>query len=49
MGQEDDIRQFIAFPKTKSATDPMTGAPLPAEQAALDTLGIRVAASTPAS
>ena len=49
MGQEDDIRQFIAFPKTKSATDPMTGAPLPAEQAALDTLGIKVAASTPAA
>jgi aspartyl-tRNA synthetase len=42
MGQQDDIRQFIAFPKTKSATDPMTGAPLPADGEQLKTLGIRM-------
>jgi aspartyl-tRNA synthetase len=32
----------IAFPKTKSASDPMTGAPLPAEASALEVLSIRV-------
>jgi aspartyl-tRNA synthetase len=42
MGQEDDIRQFIAFPKTKSATDPMTGAPLPADVSQLEVLGIKI-------
>jgi aspartyl-tRNA synthetase len=42
MGQQDDIRQFIAFPKTKSATDPMTGAPLPADASQLDELGIEM-------
>jgi aspartyl-tRNA synthetase len=42
LGQGDDIREFIAFPKTKSASDPMTGAPLPAEPAALEVLRIKV-------
>jgi aspartyl-tRNA synthetase len=41
--QNEDIREVIAFPKTKSATDPMTGAPLPADAAQLETLGIRLA------
>ncbi|HLF77605.1 MAG TPA: amino acid--tRNA ligase-related protein, partial [Dehalococcoidia bacterium] len=40
--QETDIREVIAFPKTKSASDPMTGAPLPAQGDALDVLHIRV-------
>ena len=40
--QNDDIREVIAFPKTKSATDPMTGAPLPADPSQLETLGIRL-------
>ena len=42
LSQGDDIRDVIAFPKTKSASDPMTGAPLPAEPSALDVLRIKV-------
>ncbi len=39
---EEDIREVMAFPKTKSAADPMTGAPLPVSQAQLDVLGLRL-------
>ena len=39
---ESDIREVIAFPKTKSASDPMTGAPLPVDPAQLDELGLRM-------
>jgi aspartyl-tRNA synthetase len=39
---EDDIREVIAFPKTKSASDPMTGAPLPVDPAQLSELGLRL-------
>jgi aspartyl-tRNA synthetase len=39
---EDNIREIIAFPKTQSGLDPMTGAPVPIEQRQLDELGIRV-------
>jgi aspartyl-tRNA synthetase len=38
--QETDIRETIAFPKTKSASDLMTGAPSIIDQDALDTLGL---------
>jgi aspartyl-tRNA synthetase len=38
--QESDIREVIAFPKTKSATDLMTGAPSPVDQATLDAVGL---------
>jgi aspartyl-tRNA synthetase len=40
--QTDDIREMIAFPKTKSAADPMTGAPSPAGDEALKVLHVRV-------
>jgi aspartyl-tRNA synthetase len=40
--QESDIREVIAFPKTKSASDPMTGAPSPADPDLLDLLHIKV-------
>jgi aspartyl-tRNA synthetase len=39
---EPDIREVIAFPKTKSASDPMTGAPTPISEAQLDELHIEV-------
>ena len=38
--QETDIREAIAFPKTKSATDLMIGAPSPVDQTALDAVGL---------
>ena len=40
--QEGDIREVIAFPKTKSASDLMTNAPCPVDQAALDTLRLQI-------
>ena len=39
---EDNIREIIAFPKTQSGADPMTGAPSPVEPDQLAPLGIRV-------
>jgi aspartyl-tRNA synthetase len=39
---ERDIREVIAFPKTKSASDPMTGAPSPADPDLLELLHIKV-------
>ncbi|MEX1253248.1 MAG: aspartate--tRNA ligase [Dehalococcoidia bacterium] len=39
---EDDIREVIAFPKTKTAADPMTGAPMPVTEEQLRALGLRV-------
>jgi aspartyl-tRNA synthetase len=40
---EDSIREVIAFPKTQSGSDPMTGAPKPLAAAALADLGLRLA------
>ena len=42
LAQTDDIREMIAFPKTKSATDLMTGAPSAADPAQLEVLRIKV-------
>ena len=39
---EDDIREVFAFPKTKNASDPMTGAPSPVTDEQLRTLHISV-------
>jgi aspartyl-tRNA synthetase len=39
---EENIREVIAFPKTQSGADPMTGSPLPVDPAQLAALGIRV-------
>ncbi len=39
---EENIRELIAFPKTQSGLDPLTGAPTPIEAAQLAELGIRV-------
>jgi aspartyl-tRNA synthetase len=39
--QDPDLREVIAFPKTKSASDPMTGAPLPVSPAQLEELGLQ--------
>ena len=39
---EENIREVIAFPKTQSGTDPMTGSPTPVDEGQLATLGLRV-------
>ncbi|MFN8035965.1 MAG: aspartate--tRNA ligase [Acidimicrobiia bacterium] len=39
---EENIREVIAFPKTQSGQDPLTGAPTPVEPAQLRELGISV-------
>jgi aspartyl-tRNA synthetase len=39
---EDNIREVIAFPKTQSGADPLTGAPTPVDEAQLRELGITV-------
>ncbi|MDE3085287.1 MAG: aspartate--tRNA ligase [Acidobacteriota bacterium] len=38
---EENIREVIAFPKTQSGSDPMTGAPKPLGEAELRVLGLR--------
>ncbi|HEX4906203.1 MAG TPA: aspartate--tRNA ligase [Acidimicrobiales bacterium] len=39
---EDNIREVIAFPKTQSGLDPMSGAPGPVDPKQIEELGIRV-------
>jgi aspartyl-tRNA synthetase len=41
MAGRDSIREVIAFPKTASGADPMTGAPAPVDDAQLRELGVR--------
>jgi aspartyl-tRNA synthetase len=43
----DSIRDVIAFPKTASGVDPLTGAPAPVDSRQLQELGVQVRASTP--
>jgi aspartyl-tRNA synthetase len=40
----DSIRDVIAFPKTASGSDPLTGAPAPVDSAQLAELGVKVTA-----
>jgi aspartyl-tRNA synthetase len=46
---EENIREVIAYPKTQSGADPLTGAPTPLPAASLAELGIRVVAPAAAS
>jgi aspartyl-tRNA synthetase len=39
---EENIREVIAFPKTQSGADPLTGAPTPVDDRVLTELGLRV-------
>jgi aspartyl-tRNA synthetase len=43
----DSIREVMAFPKTASGTDPLTGAPAPVDERQLRELGLRPAVGTP--
>jgi aspartyl-tRNA synthetase len=41
LAARDSIRDVIAFPKTASGSDPLTGAPAPVDIAQLGELGLR--------
>ena len=43
----DSIREVMAFPKTASGTDPLTGAPAPVDERQLRELGVRLAGPPP--
>jgi aspartyl-tRNA synthetase len=47
VGARESIREVIAFPKTASGGDPMTGAPAPVDDDQLRELGVRVVAPPP--
>jgi aspartyl-tRNA synthetase len=42
VGGRETIRDVIAFPKTASGADPLTGAPAPVDQRQLRELGLRL-------
>jgi aspartyl-tRNA synthetase len=41
---EDSIREVIAFPKTASGADPLTGAPAPVDERQLREVGLQLTA-----
>ncbi len=45
----ENIREVIAFPKTMSASDPMTGAPMPITAEQLDELHLHIQTADPAA
>ena len=45
----DSIRDVMAFPKTASGADPLTGAPAPVDEQQLRDLGVVVAQPKPTS
>ena len=47
LGGRDSIRDVIAFPKTASGADPLTGAPAPVDERQLRELGVRVEPPAP--
>jgi aspartyl-tRNA synthetase len=47
LGGRDSIRDTIAFPKTASGSDLLTGAPAPVDDAQLSELGIKLAVPRP--
>ena len=47
MAGTDNIREVIAFPKTATASDLLTGAPSPADDEQLKELGIRLKSAAP--
>jgi aspartyl-tRNA synthetase len=47
LGRRDSIRDVIAFPKTASGADPLTGAPAPVDEGQLRELGVRVGPPAP--
>ena len=47
MAGTDNIREVIAFPKTATASDLLTGAPSPADAKQLKELGIRLKSAAP--
>jgi aspartyl-tRNA synthetase len=44
---EENIREVVAFPKTQSGADPLTGAPSPLDPAQLAELGLQVVRRRP--
>jgi aspartyl-tRNA synthetase len=47
MAGRDSIRDVIAFPKTASGSDPLTGAPAPVDADQLKDLGVRMTVPPP--
>jgi aspartyl-tRNA synthetase len=47
LGGRESIREVIAFPKTASGADPLTGAPAPVDRAQLTELGLRLTVPPP--